>query len=285
MRSFVCLFVFICFGFRLSDSSPTSTSQSTNKSPSRFELKFQSEPDNSTIIKRELQQQIFKCQVKLAPVNQQQVSSLQNKSSRLKYVITQLKVQQQAQDVQSLFSNTSLNFNNKWQPSNVSIAVDWFKDNQRVDTDFEASLAIINVELKSNSNSNSSAVSRNNNDKTNTNASASTSTSKNGKPRIEIKNTLNGNQLKLTSRLKLNQVRLNDSGHYKCIARASFQLPLGQVDENQNNLYQSNTRPLKAPSERQTLVLIEQALESNDGILLVNNKTLLGEFSLDNIKN
>lgn len=283
-RGLVFSYGLFCCGFWLSNSLSLSTfslfADRDNKSPSRFELKFQSELDNSTIIKRELQQQIFKCQVRLAPVNQLQTQF----RSRFKSTVTQLKqdsslssITSQTFDTISTTTNSSSS-NYKWQqPTNVSLAIDWFRDNQRLDNNLESSLAVINVELKSNTSSLSSPVAsaRNYNDKI-------TSNNKSSKPRIEIKNTLNGNQLKLTSRLKLNQVRVNDSGHYKCIARASFQSSSYhvQMDENQN-LHQSN-RALKLPLERlqqqqqqNQLVLIEQTLESNGGSLLVKNTTTL----------
>lgn len=279
MRSLVVLFALLSCGFRLGESysSPLSTQQSVfssqqsniySKSPSRYELKFQSELDNSTIIKGQFEQQIFKCQVRLAPIYHQR-NSLQYKT-RLKTITTPLKSSQEAQDFSLSLSNTS---NHKWQPLNVSLIVDWFKDNQLLDTNYEASLSIINVELFK---GNASAIARNNNDKT-------TNASKSNKPRIEIKNTLNGSQSKLTSRLKLNQVRVNDSGRYKCIARASFQAPavFAQTDESQaQNVYQSITDGLRfATGTKQTLVLIEQTLESNGGTLLVKNTTLSGKFN------
>lgn len=289
-RSLVFSYGLLCCGFWLSDSLSLSAfslfADRNSRSPSRFELKFQSELDNSTTIKRELQQQIFKCQVRLAPVNQQTQFR-----SRFKSTVTQLKQDSPLSSITSqTFDTTNATLNNsgsssssnnnnyKWQqPTNVSLAIDWFKDNERLDNNSESSLVVINVELKSNTSSLSSplANARNYNDKI-------TSNNKSSKPRIEIKNTLNGNQLKLTSRLKLNQVRVNDSGHYKCIARASFQSSSYhvQIDENQN-LHQSD-RALKLPSERQQqnqLVLIEQTLESNSGSLLVKNKTtLFGKF-------
>lgn len=248
---------------------PTSNS---NKSPPRFELKFQNEPDNSTIIKSQSQQLIFKCQVKLAPV-----TTTSQRRPKFKF----FNVEQKKHQDHSLASLGSTTSNNKWQLSNVSLQIDWFKDDKRLDTNLESSLVQINVELRSNTSSTTStstSTSTRDNDKI-------TATNKSGlnrnRNRIEIKNTLNGNQLKLTSRLKLNQVKATDSGRYKCIARATFIQP-----DNQNPPITSTTTTSTTEAQADStsssnplhklapaFVLVEQTLESNGSLLLVTNQT------------
>lgn len=63
------------------------------------------------------------------------------------------------------------------------------------------------------------------------------------KGRIEIKNTLNPNQLKLSSRLKLNRLRTGDSGRYRCRARATLG-PAGELsaDSSGSQLLVSSSR-------------------------------------------
>lgn len=186
---------------------------STARGSARYELKFQTELDNSTIIKRQFQQQIFKCQVKLAQCANQTKTRPKSKST-----LGPLKQQSDSSD--------SADF--KW-PINATLSIDWFKDEQKlVLSSKDEQVVVINVELKQN------------------NASSSL---RKTKPRIEIKNTLNNNQLKLTSRLKLSQLKVSDSGSFKCVASVRFKL-------NEQN-------------DSQKLTSSEQTLESNRTILMV----------------
>lgn len=220
---------------------------------SKYELKFQIEVGNSTIRKRPNQQQIFKCQVKLT----------------------------QAKRIQ----------HNRQLLSNVSLTVDWFKNDQNL-TDIYinhinmsnsdlSSLSIINVELtKSNNNSGLT-----NNDK------------KNSKPvakRIEIKNTLNFNQLKLTSRLKLNHLNESDSGQYKCIASASYKFKPQQAYDNDNNINNINgdfRHQQKQQSEESyqkfstssSSFTEQRTIESNEAILLVSNNNCKYKVNINKV--
>lgn len=212
----------------------------------RFELKFQIELDNSTIQKVESQQQIFKCQVKLANQLADAVTSSRFRLKSSSKPIERRTGEQQAGE--------------KW-PANVSLAIDWFKDERPlVHFASQEQVTTINVDLRGNSSS--GGLSNDKRDYTTT-GGINNYGSKN-KSRIEIKNTLNGQQMKLTSRLKLSQLKVADTGRYKCVARALFQVPIRDGDLLQQQQHQ-----------QQQLILVEQTLESN-GVsdLMVANKTV-----------
>lgn len=240
--------------------------QQQTAAPIRYELKFQNELDNSTLIKRESQLQIFKCQVRLAPVfarQQLNVPRARFKSSS-NLVVSNLSSSAVVGGLEQV-AELSLSGQNQSQqqqqqqaqsswPTNVTLTIDWFRDEQQLNgfgseprgspASLDEPVSVINVELKANSSGGSSK-----NDK------------KSPKPRIEIKNTLNGSQLKLTSRLKLNQLRANDSGQYRCLARAFF---------HTSNDLGSEARPLQPNASNQKLWLaVQQTLESNAATLLV----------------
>lgn len=129
-----------------------------------YRLKFQNELATLSSSRRELEQQIFKCQLRLVASK-----SLKQRSS---------------QEI----------------PANVSLSIDWLKDGRALDSG-EQPVSVINVQLKS---------------------SERIYTDKRNKSRVEIKNTFNGAQMKITSRLKLSRLKSTDSGRYKCLGRASF---------------------------------------------------------------
>lgn len=244
---------------------------STNQ-PARYKLKFQIELDQSTLSKSENQSQTFKCQVRLAP------TSYLNKLVKLSF--NQL-LQERG------WNQTNMTYMDKiylfdYQPFNVSLAIDWFKDGKKLTESskitkqeqqsgpssifnslFKASeqqspetttesISVINVELKSYlSGLNASSGGSSKNEKTKTN-----------KTRLEIKNTINLNQLKLTSRLKLNRLKQSDSGHYKCVATARYDFALGVAAADPRSALDRSTSP-------------EQSLVSNEIILLINNNSSL----------
>jgi len=199
---------------------------------SKFELKFQYELDNSTIIKLSSQQQILKCQVKLTLSN----STLSLSKSKFK-------------TNSSLAINASLPTPDsdivrarqvRW-PTNVALSIDWLKDEQKLSElmmKANEPIVITNIELKSN---------------------VSLKFDKKLKSRVEIKNTLNSNQLKLTSRLKVNQLKTTDSGQYRCVARASFK-------ETNQDVAQSSDEAL---NKTVGFTKVEQTLESNRANLLM----------------
>lgn len=196
-------------------------SNSNQQVSARYELKFQVELDNSTVIKRETQTQIFKCQVRLAPFASQANATRPRFKSleRLNATLTG--------PLNGSSATAALNI-----PDRVALSIDWFRDDQQLVSDrINEPVSVINVELKGNGSSTKNAV-----------------IDKKNKARLEIKNTLNGNQLKLTSRLKLNQLKATDSGQYRCIAHANFYITSGDP-ENTGELYK--------------LWLVQQALESN----------------------
>lgn len=246
-----------------------------------YELRFQSEVDNSTILKSESQQQIFKCQIRLAPSSQQQQQQSEvvggpkqhrngnGGDGRLRSSIRPLTIDQlhyPPPSLQSTTTNDSTNLNEtsksaqggQWAvwPTNVTLSVDWFKDGQPLVEQSQARelVSIINVELRSGS----VAASNQKNDKRN-------------KSRIEVKNTSNGNQLKLTSRLKINQLKSSDSGHYKCLARATFlqQMPAASQQQQASAPSQLITSTPTTTTTPVQVNLIEQTLESNSASLSV----------------
>lgn len=235
-----------CLLLALSCAVAGQQSRNSANSTGRYELKFQNELDNSTIIKLELQQQIFKCQVRLAPISQQSAAAIasanhRSRSFKSNSVKSTAFFNISANDISS--EQELSNQATKW-PANVSLTIDWLHNEQQL-VEQEPTTQVINVELLKNSTGSSR------NDKKN-------------KPRIEIKNTLNSSQLKLTSRLKVSQLKLSDSGQYKCIARASFQT-LAMVEAT------------PAPGTR-SLAHVEQVLESNGPILMViTNQTSYGK--------
>lgn len=238
------LLVVLALSFPLQSSGGQQSSLPTRY----FELRFQSEVDNSTILKEENQQQIFKCQIRLAPssAGQQTEEAGQPKQqdARLKTVVRPL------DGASGLHSTLAPNETDKqtsraW-PANVSLTVDWFKDGQPLVSEgqAESSVSIVNVEL-----SKANSTREQKNDKRN-------------RTRIEVKNTSNSNQLKLTSRLKIGRLMSSDSGHYKCLARARFQMPLAPATANAAGA----AAQLVTTS---TVHLIEQTLESSSSILSV----------------
>lgn len=210
-------------------------SSSNQQVNARYELKFQVDLDNSTILKRETQTQIFKCQVRLAPF----ASQLNATRPRFKSLERLNKT--------LIGANESIAIPALNSPDRVVLSIDWFRgDQQLVSNRISEAVSVINVELKGNGSSTKNAV-----------------IDKKNKARLEIKNTLNGNQLKLTSRLKLNQLKITDSGQYRCIAHANFYIASGEP-ENTSDSYK--------------LWLVEQTLESNAPSLLVGNNSASGKL-------
>lgn len=211
----------------------------------KFELKFQNELDNSTIGKLAGQQQVFKCQVRLAPVNQLQAGRL---SSRLKTIY-----QREEDPVQE--HQQAVSAADETGRPNATLAIEWLKDELPIGSPSSHSLigsaadggallepiSVINVTLKS--------------------SFQGQRFDKRNKSRIEIKNTLNSNQLKLTSRLRLNQLRPTDSGRYKCLARASFKQSTQSNNEDQS-------------TGRAGVFQVDQWLESSGPILTISNETI-----------
>lgn len=110
----------------------------------------------------------------------------------------------------------------------AQLSIDWLKDERPI----EGQVSVINVELKQNS----------------SNLQVAQRPDRRNKFRIEIKNTANPSQLKLTSRLKLSRLQASDSGRYKCRARALL------------------------PATNQQL-----RLDSNGPTLMVNNGSVAGK--------
>jgi hypothetical protein len=223
----------------------------------RYGLKFQNELDNSTAIKHLAQQQVFKCQVRLAPLakattaaNSSQARRLKSSSSWLTSESAQRKYSKlisESHDDQLIRMLLSAELvgqqpqqQQRQQLINVThFSIDWLKDGQSLREALGTeSMAIINVTLK---------TQQRNADKTSFRAN---------KARVEIKNTLNGQQMKLTSRLRLGQLKASDSGQYKCVARAEF-------------LQQMPDRPGQQASALRLVEFVEQSLESSAANLVV----------------
>lgn len=230
----------------------------------RYELKFQHELDNSTIIKREMQQQVFKCQVRLAPVTKQSGLAIAKFKT---YLISSANGSASARDDEQLAAPSS------W-PTNVTLSIDWFRDDQQLAVvgggggGSGEQVSVINVELKNNNSG--------------SNAKNTSLIDKKNKPRLEIKNTLNGSQLKLTSRLKLSQLRASDSGQYRCIANVNFttynELAMIVTGSSQLDANVAASSVAGRPSPWR----IQQALDSNAANLVViaataNNFSTSGE--------
>lgn len=233
---------------------------SAGQQTARYELKFQNEPDNSTTIKRELQQQIFKCQVRLAPFAKQLSVPRARFRSSAELLNTSSDQLEQAEGNGQVSQPAS---QSSW-PTNVTLFIDWFKGDQQLGAERSLGepVSVINVELKSNGSSAKYGP-----------------IDKKNKPRLEIKNTLNGSQLKLTSRLKLSQLKANDSGQYKCIARALFQTygePAASVVGPQPPA-EPTAEGLRSTITGRRPWLVQQRLESNAAILVVANSSASGE--------
>lgn len=218
------------------------------------ELKFQTQVDNSTVIKQTGQQQIFKCQVRLAFThnnnnnNNNQVRWSSRSINGTKLLTTSTTDWLSAPGA----SQTQL-------PANLSaLTIDWLRDEQLLEPgaqvrvgDLDELVGVQNVALKSTGRQ----ITKGNNNQNQNHQS------NNKFARIEIKNTLNGNQLKLTSRLRLNHLRSADSAHYKCVARATFILPTTAASiNNAADAIQQQT---------QFIDVVDQTLESNSTRLLV----------------
>jgi len=259
----------------------------------KFELKFQNELDNSTTIKQVGQQQIFKCQVRLAPSGQH---GAQHKG-RLRSDANLLELSGAAKPEEWSPSENGFTFQenqarSRWPLlSNVSIHIDWLRDEEQINRHQEGefqwgdfNVSVINVTLNKtttsnsifNSNGQTKPVNKHQNDKNDQwigqnyeqqqqqqqqpsihnkhrNAGNGPGQSLGWAPnrsRIEIKNTLNEHQLKLTSRLKLTSLRKIDSASYKCRARAHFRQQLDEIG------------PQRAANQLQVLD-VDQLLESN----------------------
>lgn len=169
----------------------------------RWELKFQNEPPNGTLSKWANQQQVFKCQVRLAPGSAFQTGPGQTRRrsrSNFRLLLGRGEAAP-ASDVPA----------DKWAP-NASLSIEWLKDGQPLGEAYASELVnVLNVSLK----------------RTDKNLQQQQQQqpkpSSNNRPRLEVKNTLNGQQLKLTSRLKLAHLRPSDSGRFRCLARAQFE--------------------------------------------------------------
>lgn len=312
-----------------------------------FELKFQNELDNSALIKSENQNQIFKCQVRLAPIAvgrsfhnnhykrnhnhhhenlEQQIAT--ERASKFKSEREPIEISHEDLTLRLLSgldqqhdggrsNNNNDNNNNdsllsplaRW-PTDVTLTIDWVRNNQTLSEWLGGAhmISTINLELKSNNNnssnnniSNQAAFARSSQhlipsttiNRTQTNswftdkrhegigaggtgtfgigsgALGPNSNNINKAARIEIKNTLNGAQLKLTSRLKINQLRSNDSGHFKCIARANFILAWPNSEKTASSPSNANIGSAKPP-------LLEGWLEKP------NNATTVGNANANN---
>lgn len=127
-------------------STLTNNNNNNNHLASRlkFELRFQNELDNSTLVKHTKQQQVLKCQVRLAPVGQPTAGA----QSRPRPVVV---LRQLGSGGDELLGNPtekpskSRSLASKWWSdalANVSIALEWLKDDRKL---VEAN--VINVDL------------------------------------------------------------------------------------------------------------------------------------------
>lgn len=204
--------------------------------PARFELKFQAELDNSTLIKRPEQQQVFKCQIRLAPL-----AVAGESNARAHFRSTQRLVDAPANQQQP----PSLVGHDFEGQLNVSrLAIEWLRDGRALGSDADQlePVAVINVSLRTQPDDQAQRA------------------PKSKRARLEIKNTLNGPQLKLTSRLRILRLRQADAGQYKCVGLASF-------NQRQGNAAQ--------------MAQVEQSLESNATALIVASSPALAEANND----
>lgn len=204
-----------------------------------YKLKFQVDLNNSTIIKEENQQQIFKCQVKLAPTSYLSKLIKTNKSvANSSHYLEKIRL---------------LNY----EPIDLQLTIDWFKNDQLITEKQRSSSSLFDLFAKQDEPEAVSIV----NIEFRANSSSTKDKKFNSKARIEIKNTVNNNQLKLSSRLRLNQLKQSDSGQYRCLARAKFGLVNADINGTKQLQLQSVSR-------------FEQTSESSESILLVKNNTL-----------
>ena len=236
----LALFAAITLPARVADCEQT-------RRAAKLELKFQNELDNSTVLKLVGQQQVFKCQVRLAPSNQLETNAVGDTSQASRGRLSSTVKFIEAGNFEAVQTSSPNSSKLLQQVSNATLVIDWFRDNQLVGGGVDEPVTVLNVSLKS---SRQETQQRNRN-----------------KTRIEIKNTSNSNQLKLASRLKLSHLRADDSGRYKCVARATF---------NQTG----------AGEGAKGLLAVVQSLESNGTTLLVsssgnsgNNKEAGGKLS------
>lgn len=219
----------------------------------KFELKFQNELDNSTIIVKEPeQQQIFKCQVKLAPLLGPQHSQPAVSSSSKQWWMSDgpLNSSWSIADWTGLQESQTAPPNNKW-PSllEATLAIDWLKDGQPLEES-----SVINVTLRG-----GQKLDKMKQQQQQQHPSLSAA---HKRPRVEIKNTANNQQFKLTSRLRLAKLRLADSGRYKCLARATYKQISSSTSNNQ---------------EENKLLSVDQSLDSNGAFLMIATRASNGE--------
>lgn len=279
-------FVPISSSVKLSATSKSHSQTSNTKSQAKanYELKFQFELDNVTVLRREQQQQTYKCQIRLAPptILSSTLTTTTTTQTGLRTGLPSIlssrrrpielarptdpmdkHIEQNRSPILSAFERqASAN-----GIANVTLAIDWLKDDKPLVPMANSTLAsepisVVNVELnrgrhiamgagikglrngygsgnvnvignamsnlnwQANLGSNGQGTSLAVSQATNKHLRANASDPLVARNRIEIKNTLNSNQLKLTSRLKLSRLRQSDSASYRCVARASYLQPI-----------------------------------------------------------
>lgn len=197
------------------------------KSLKLYELKFQNEPVDLAFLKYEGQQKILRCQVRLAPINSN--SQLQGRA-RLKVKATPITLNNELSEYSEVVD----------KPVKVNLTIEWLRNYKPLADSLAEDEQISRIEVKLKSQNNKSNRNKGKN------------------MRIEIKNTLNESQYKLTSRLKLSSLRVNDTGQYKCMAKVTFTMSANETSV-------SGGQP--------KLFNFEQSLDSNGIILMVANES------------
>lgn len=219
MVALVRLAALVALLLALASSLIIKTSEQKAPKGPKFELKFQNEPDiNSTHRKLENQQQVFRCQAKLA-----QSQSGSHRDRRLRSHAKPVSSKDElsrlvegspaiARAVAAAGAATGQSAgppSRRSQPLQVSLTIEWLRNGKPLDLYYSpGSIQRQNIELKSNQ----------------TSAKNDTTGAGGGgkKAKLDIKSISNSHQLKLASRLKIGNLRANDSGSFKCIARARF---------------------------------------------------------------